>query len=135
MIVLMTLVLVFGLVTVQKALAFNTFPLHTAQSGADVNGNQPDTSDQPTVIISNSIASGWDGTLTYQMRVKGGVWVGVTCSEIDGLTQVTTTVAKANLVSCRIPGAEKFRARVSGRTTGTVTAFAIFGGFPTACDP
>lgn len=115
------------LVIAQQALAQprpQVLPLHTAEAGASANGATVPTFGYEAVAVQNTIAAAWDGTLTYEVTTNGTDWTAVTCRNALSTVTGSTTVAAAGYVVCPVTGAQSFRARVSGRTVGTVTAVA-----------
>lgn len=98
------------------------FPLHAAEAG-NVNGSVISTFGYPSVTVDNSIAAAWDGVANYEANYPSIGWIAVQCRNQATNLIVTTTTGAAS-VMCNITGAQQFRARVSGRTVGTVTATA-----------
>ena len=99
------------------------FTLHSAEAGAAANGTALSTFGYPTVTVDNSIAAAWDGTLNYEAEYPSIGYVVAQCVNQATNLLITTTTGAAS-VRCNITGAQRFRARVSGRTVGTVTATA-----------
>ena len=98
------------------------FTLHTAEAG-NVSGTAISTFGYPSATVDNSIAAAWDGTLNYEANYPSIGWVATQCVN-QATNMVVTTTTGAASVRCNITGAQQFRARVSGRTVGTVTATA-----------
>ena len=98
--------------------------LHTATATATSDGTAMGVLDYGAVGVQNTITASWDGTLTYEITLNNTTWVAVNCYNPTTKVLATTTVAAAAYVICPVIGAERFRARVSGRTVGTVTATA-----------
>ena len=101
-------------------------PLHTAEAGASANGATVPALGYEAVAVQNTIAAAWDGTLTYEVTTNNADWTAVNCRNALSTATASTTVAAAGYVVCPVTGAQGFRARVSGRTVGTVTAVAAF---------
>ena len=98
--------------------------LHTATATATADGLAVQVFDYGSVGVQNTITAAWDGTLTYEATLDTTTWVALTCYNPTTTVLSTTTVAAASYVICPVTGAERFRARVSGRTVGTVTVTA-----------
>ena len=99
-------------------------PLHTAEAGATANGSTVPTLGYEAVAVQNTIAAAWDGTLAFEVTTDNANWTAVTCRNALSTVTASTVVAAAGYVVCPVTGAQGFRARVSGRTVGTVTAVA-----------
>ena len=99
-------------------------PLHTAEAGASANGATVPTLGYEAVAVQNTIAAAWDGTLTLEVTTDNANWTAITCRNALSTVTASTIVAAAGYVVCPVTGAQGFRARVSGRTVGTVTAVA-----------
>lgn len=98
------------------------FPIHAAEAG-NVAGTVISTFGYPSVTVDNSIAAAWDGTLNYEGNFPSIGWIALQCRNQATNLVVTTTTGAASVI-CNITGAQQFRARVTGRTVGTVTATA-----------
>lgn len=103
--------------------------LHSTSAASAANGAAFPTLGLGAVAVQTTIASAWDGTLTYEVTTDGATWTAVNCRNALSTTYASTTVAAAGYVVCPVSGALSFRARISGGTTGfvTVTAGGIEG--------
>lgn len=93
-----------------------------ADSSASTDGVVADVSHGGLVAIQISTASSWDGTIHFEISLDGTSYspiLGVNRATGISATDFTGTAITQFLfdVSCVI----KFRTRVAGRTTGTVT--------------
>jgi hypothetical protein len=126
---LATLALLLTLMSVAGAqLRPQALVLQNAVASATANGTVAPTLGYDAIGVQVVIASAWDGTINLETTTDGATWVAVMCR--NSATNATqTTVAAANaFVVCPVTGTQEFRARISGRTTGTVTVTAALAG-------
>lgn len=112
--------------------------LHAVPGSGDdaaANGNVIDVSQMAVVGIHNTRDSSWDGTLTYEGSIDGTNWVSVSCRQVSNNLYVTSTTAAANFVECAVSWANKFRARISGRSTGSTIVTAQLAKTARAGEP
>ena len=106
--------------------------LHTAEAG-NVSGTTPTVTGFLSATVQITVAGGFDGTLTYGVSTDGTNYTTVLCRD-SSTGNIATTATAAGTFVCPIVGADLFRAIISGRTVGTVTATAQFvgtgSGFP-----
>ena len=99
--------------------------LHSAVATATANGAALQTAGYGTVAVQWTSTASWDGTLTFEISVDGTNYGGVICrSALLAATYALTATATSGTFFCPVLGTQKFRARISGRTVGTVTAWA-----------
>ena len=99
--------------------------IHNAVATATADGTVLQTSGYGMVAVQWTSTSSWDGTLTFEISVDGTNFAGVICrSALLAATYALTATATSGTFFCPVLGTQKFRARISGRTVGTVTAWA-----------
>jgi hypothetical protein len=99
--------------------------IHDAVATATANGTVLQTGGYGMVAVQWTSTSSWDGTLTFEISVDGTNYGGVICrSALLAATYALTATATSGTFFCPVLGTQKFRARVSGRTVGTMTAWA-----------
>lgn len=99
--------------------------LQNAVATATGNGTVAQTSGYGTVAVQWTSTGTWDGTLTFEISVDGTNFGGVICrSALLATTYALTATATSGVFFCPVLGTTKFRARISGRTQGTVTVTA-----------
>jgi hypothetical protein len=100
--------------------------LQSAVATATANGTAQPVLGYATVAATIIPASSWDGTITFEISDDGTTYTSILCTNrASGATSTTyaSTSVRATF-ACPVSGSKYFRARISGRTTGTVTVTA-----------
>jgi hypothetical protein len=88
------------------------------------NGTALDVAGYSTVGLTIIGSSGADRVVNWEATQDGTNYVAISCQNRNSLALATTATATsttAQLWSCPVAGMQKFRARLSGGSTGTVT--------------
>src|SRR5437879_12390329 len=97
----------------------------TFQSAASSgNGAAMDVAGLSLVGVEIIGSSGADRVVNFEASQDGTNYVGLTCKNMASLAQASTATVSsttAQLWTCPLGGMSKFRTRLSGGTTGTVT--------------
>lgn len=98
--------------------------LLSADASASTNGEALFVQDFSFVGVQLTAASSWDGTVTFEASADGTAFGAVQGENISDGTLVTTATGTTLDARFRfdLAGFKLFRTRVSGRTTGTITA-------------
>ena len=98
--------------------------LQDAQAAADADGVESVVAGYDFVVVHVKAASAWDGTINFEVDVDG--WTAIQGENVKNGTLVTTATGTTLDAVYRfdVTGLKRFRARVSGRTVGTVTVTA-----------
>ncbi len=117
-----------GLDPYEKSDPWGSQQAQAAASGATGDGTVISTEGYGALLVSVQPTSSWDGTLTWEGQADGTgeatVWSGMRAVQVGAAAATaaltaTATTAKVFLIPCF--GMDSFRARISGRSVGTVT--------------
>lgn len=99
--------------------------LHNAEAGATADGHEIAVLNAGLLTLHAVAASSWDGTLNFEATIDGN-WVVLQGENVSNGTLITTAAGTTlnALFRFDITGFQSFRARITGRTTGTVTVTA-----------
>lgn len=124
---LVLLVLVTPCVTMaQGAQVMKNFTFHSAATAGD--GEAADVNGLNLVGVSLSGSAGSDRVVTFEVLDRIGAYVAVNC--LDVTTRVVSTTATVTSTTprrfqCSVGGFKYFRVRISGGTTGTLSAVGL----------
>ena len=98
--------------------------LQDAQAAATADGVEVSVAGLDFIVVHVKAAASWDGTINFEVDVDG--WLAIQGQRISDGTVVTTATGPTLDAMYRfdVIGLKRFRARVSGRTLGNVTATA-----------
>ena len=103
-----------------------TVKAETLQNAAGANGNGTASSIQGFTTAVVQVSGTFSATVNFEASVDGTNYTAIQCFSIgDRSTSLTTTTA-AGAWRCNVVGINKFRARVSGYGSGSVTVSAMF---------
>ncbi len=121
----MGLTLIFLLAIVSVVWGQSTPTRITFQNAATTGNGTVAAASGFTVIGLQIVENGGgDRVVNFEASVDGTNYKAITCRNVTADTSITT-ITTSSVVTCGIGGFSKFRARVSGGTTGTVTVTGL----------
>lgn len=100
--------------------------LHSATT-TNSTGVQQRTRGMSAASVQVVVAGGFDGTIHWETSQDETTYVAVPCRDATTGTASTTATTSGRYL-CNIAGAERFQARISGRSVGSATVVAQFSG-------
>ncbi len=98
-------------------------PLQTA-AATNANGEQVSCGDAAGVVVTITVAGGFDGTVNFEKSLDGFTTSTVALATKESDQSQATTATAASSWYVPVAGFNQFRARISGRTAGTCTVIA-----------
>ncbi len=119
----LTLIFLFAITSIVQG---QSTPARITLQNATTTGNGTAAAASGYTVIGLQIVENGSGdrVVNFEASVDGTNYKALTCRNITADTSITT-IAASGIVTCNIGGFSKFRARVSGGTTGTVTVTAL----------
>lgn len=96
------------------------------QSGATANGDGTISAVQGYTTAVVQVEGLGSATINFEASVSGTGYNAVQCWRLADRTKADTTTTTNGIWRCNITGLNKFRARISGYASGTITVTAMY---------